>query len=463
VRKVVSTWNGSSYVPQSTNRFVYDGWLLLAEVNSANAPVRSYVWGLDLSGTREGAGGIGGLLAVTVHSGANAGIYLYAYDGGGNVLGLVNAANGQWAAQYEYGPFGELLRASGPLARENPFRFSTKYQDDETDLIYFGQRYYSASLGRWLSRDPIEEAGGLNLYAFVNNDPVNAVDSDGRMPFYAAPAYRNLANRLDAFASNSGNAWAGGVADFLASSYRLSADLSDPIAQMRGLMNQWGKVEQVYANERQHCRGRLLAGYLAAAYGAGGIFGFTGLAEASYGADVATGGELSGVDRWSRGLIGGGSLGLWAAGGLSSLGVGAADAGVGATAAETGTGRLRLNIFGQGEAPGFLDVSTSARYATGTDGIVRPLTTSLPSGSASDIFIRWSPLSTETLGEITRLSAPGTRITLMQSLDSAGAFQSQRLVDALGSRASVTLQRTFTSQFQAAGDAQGILKLLVHE
>ena len=39
------------------------------------------------------------------------------------------------------GPFGELLRATGPMAKANPFRFSTKYQDDETDLLYYGYRY----------------------------------------------------------------------------------------------------------------------------------------------------------------------------------------------------------------------------------------------------------------------------------------------------------------------------------
>ena len=80
------------------------------------------------------------------------------------------------------GPFGEVLRATGPMAKANPFRFSTKYQDDETDLLYYGYRYYSASTGRWASRDPIEEAGGVNLYGFVKNNPTSYVDTDGRDP-----------------------------------------------------------------------------------------------------------------------------------------------------------------------------------------------------------------------------------------------------------------------------------------
>jgi RHS repeat-associated protein len=57
------------------------------------------------------------------------------------------------------GPFGEVLRATGPMAKVNPFRFSTKYQDDETDLVYYGYRYYNPSTGRWLSRDPLGEPG----------------------------------------------------------------------------------------------------------------------------------------------------------------------------------------------------------------------------------------------------------------------------------------------------------------
>ncbi len=124
----------------------------------------------------QGAGGVGGLLAMKVHSGANAGTYFYCYDGNGNAVALVNAAAGTVAAQYEYGPFGELLRATGPLAAENPFRFSTKYQDDETGLLYYGYRHHDPNTGRWISRDPIEEPGGVNLYGFVQNNAGDRVD-----------------------------------------------------------------------------------------------------------------------------------------------------------------------------------------------------------------------------------------------------------------------------------------------
>ena len=70
--------------------------------------------------------------------------------------------DGTSVANYEYGPFGEVIRQTGPMAKVNPIRFSTKYQDDESDLLYYGYRYYKPSTGTWLDRDPMEEEGGLN-------------------------------------------------------------------------------------------------------------------------------------------------------------------------------------------------------------------------------------------------------------------------------------------------------------
>ena len=62
------------------------------------------------------------------------------------------------------------------MGKANPFRFSTKYQDDETDLVYYGLRYLKTATGGWLSRDPIGESGGENLYGNCRNDIVNYVD-----------------------------------------------------------------------------------------------------------------------------------------------------------------------------------------------------------------------------------------------------------------------------------------------
>jgi RHS repeat-associated protein len=66
----------------------------------------------------------------------------------------------------------------GP-ARENRI-LSTKYLDEELEWYYYGYRYYSPELGRWPSRDPIGEQGGVNLYVFVGNIVMDRIDILGR-------------------------------------------------------------------------------------------------------------------------------------------------------------------------------------------------------------------------------------------------------------------------------------------
>ena len=157
-------------------RYVYDGWNLIAELAPTTFAIqRTYTWGLDASGSLQGAGGVGGLLCIA--SGANR--YYPIYDGSFNVIGLYDGT-GAMAAAYRYDPCGNLLQSTGAAATINPFGFSTKFTDRETGLIYYGLRYYHAPLGRFINRDPIEEAGGINLYAFCGNDGVNKWDVLGR-------------------------------------------------------------------------------------------------------------------------------------------------------------------------------------------------------------------------------------------------------------------------------------------
>jgi len=177
ISKTVSNYSGGSWNKVLDEKHLYDGWNLLSSLNASNsAVVLACLWGTDLGGSMQGAGGVGGLLAVKA---IGATVTFAAYDGNGNVVALINAADGSIAARYEYGPFGELIRATGPMAFLNPFRFSTKFQDEETDLLYYGYRYYCASVGRWPNRDPIGEYGGANLYGFVGNDPIRKTDLYG--------------------------------------------------------------------------------------------------------------------------------------------------------------------------------------------------------------------------------------------------------------------------------------------
>jgi len=179
-RRIAKTVSQNGTVT-SDRRFYYDGWNLTGEVDLVTGRSIGYTWGLDLSQSRQGAGGVGGLLAITVTNGELAGTYATAYDGNGNIIGLVNTADGTIAAQYEYGPFGEVLKAVGPLPALNPFGFSTKYRDAETGLLYYGYRYYIPSTGRWMSRDPIAENGGVNVNAMCNNNVLNSFDPNGQI------------------------------------------------------------------------------------------------------------------------------------------------------------------------------------------------------------------------------------------------------------------------------------------
>lgn len=166
-----------------TNTFVWDGWNMVQEVQSSASGLQTnaYVWGLDLSGSLQGAGGIGGLLSWN-RSGDNA-VFFCLADANGNVTDLVDS-NGSSAAHYEWDAYGNALNCTGVEAGNNRFRFSSKYLDDETALYYYGYRWYSPSLGRWASRDPMGERGAINLALFAGNCALGKVDVLGLASFW---------------------------------------------------------------------------------------------------------------------------------------------------------------------------------------------------------------------------------------------------------------------------------------
>ena len=61
----------------------------------------------------------------------------------------------------------------------NPFRYTARESDTETDLYYYRARYYNSTLQRFISEDPVGLRGGLNLFRYVHNDPVNFKDPSG--------------------------------------------------------------------------------------------------------------------------------------------------------------------------------------------------------------------------------------------------------------------------------------------
>jgi RHS repeat-associated protein len=169
---------------------------VVQERDANNLPLVTYTRGNDLSGTRQGAGGIGGLLARTANSqlltSDSFASALYHADGNGNVTCLIYT-NQMIAAKYLYDPYGNMLSMYGSLADANSYRFSSKEWNQNSGLYYYLYRLYDANMQRWLNRDPSDDWGSLvnylqniresdidnNLYRSVANAPVNFIDRYG--------------------------------------------------------------------------------------------------------------------------------------------------------------------------------------------------------------------------------------------------------------------------------------------
>jgi RHS repeat-associated protein len=106
-------------------------------------------------------------------------------------------------AHYEYDPYGMIVASFGQFLTSNAYRFSTKYYDNESEFYYFGYRCYFPGNDRWLSRDPINEAGGKNLYLYVFNNPVSRIDYLGNQALnierYANFAPSQIADAFDEY------------------------------------------------------------------------------------------------------------------------------------------------------------------------------------------------------------------------------------------------------------------------
>ena len=104
------------------------------------------------------------------------------YDAYGNVMGYWDAL-GNVVAEYTYDAFGKTIAATGSMADIFSIRYSTKYFDPETGFYYYGYRFYSPELMRWITRDPIGEEGGVNLYAMCGNNILGKFDALGLLTY----------------------------------------------------------------------------------------------------------------------------------------------------------------------------------------------------------------------------------------------------------------------------------------
>ncbi|XBD74294.1 RHS repeat-associated core domain-containing protein [Akkermansia massiliensis] len=164
----------------SHSRFLYRDYLQVAELDLMQPEpmlIKSYLWDpTDPTATR--------ILMMTCwqENGMKVKEHLYfMHDALKNVTSIFDGQQTR-RARYEYAPFGSLLTAKEDMAQENKFRFSCEYADDELGLVYYNYRHLNPADGRWINRDPIQEQGGWNLYAFIRNRINIEVDLLGTIP-----------------------------------------------------------------------------------------------------------------------------------------------------------------------------------------------------------------------------------------------------------------------------------------
>ena len=146
----------------ATSVYAYDGGNLIEETNSSGAAVARY------SQTQNIDEPLAMLRSATTS--------YYEQDGVDSVTSLSNAA-GALAQTYTFDSFGKLTASSGSLT--NPFEYTAREFDPETNLYFYRARYYDPSVGRFLGEDPLGFEDGTNFYPYVGNSPVNFNDPFG--------------------------------------------------------------------------------------------------------------------------------------------------------------------------------------------------------------------------------------------------------------------------------------------
>ncbi len=151
---------------KNSKRFYYDGYLQVADSDG-----NRYVWDpTEPTATRPLAWMHGETISY------------YTHDGNKNVSEVITN-DGTVAAHYEYAPFGATILQRGDSLSTNPWRFSSEYAEDDTATVYYNYRHYEPVIGRWLSRDSMEEEGCKNLYALCENNIIMHYDYLGRAHF----------------------------------------------------------------------------------------------------------------------------------------------------------------------------------------------------------------------------------------------------------------------------------------
>ena len=217
-RRVREWTNGAE-----TKRWVWDGLELCEERDSNNAVTKRYY-----------------AQGMQVVSGSNSGSYYYTRDHLGSVREMTSGTEVTIRARYDYAPYGQRSAnlVTGTNALDADFGFTGHYQHAASGLTLAPYRAYDANLGRWISRDPLRERGGMNLYGYVGNNPINAFDPLGLYGFM------DFMQDASNFTAGVGDAMTGGLtaqARAAMNNASGSPDVVDPCSKAYGAGGVAGK------------------------------------------------------------------------------------------------------------------------------------------------------------------------------------------------------------------------------
>ena len=120
---------------------------------------------------------------------------MYHGDERGSVVAITDT-NGAEVQGYRYGPYGDVVASSGSIANEFQYLGRHGVMADENGLLHMNARYYSPEARRFLTEDPIGLAGGPNVYAYADGDPVNRVDPSGLAEEFLHPDVVRAINEI---------------------------------------------------------------------------------------------------------------------------------------------------------------------------------------------------------------------------------------------------------------------------
>ena len=196
--------------PTNQSLFAYDGLGRRVQItefqNGVAVSTNKFLWcGVELCEQRDLTGGTVVERFFDEGEQISSTNYFFTRDHLGSVREMTDFA-GTIHARYDYDPYGRKMKIQGDLDAD--FGYAGYYVHQPSGLYLTIYRAYDSDLGRWLNRDPIQELGGINLYAYVANNPINRIDPLGLWQFTIGGGW--LGGLLITFGNNGGSNWHNG-------------------------------------------------------------------------------------------------------------------------------------------------------------------------------------------------------------------------------------------------------------